>query len=156
MALDLQRGCPPSREGLIQRSRLIAKLRHDPDVPLLAIIAPAGYGKTSLLREWLGVEDRPSAWVTLKPRHNDPPKLLRDVAGALSEIEGFGATLVLDDLHELQHPDALLTVAEIAEPLPAGVQLALASRTEPPLQLGRLRAHHAVCELRSEDLSMDH
>jgi LuxR family maltose regulon positive regulatory protein len=160
MVLDLQRGRPPSRDGLIQRSRLIAKLRHDPDVPLLAIIAPAGYGKTSLLWEWLGMEDRPSAWVTLQPRHNDPLMLRRDVVGALGEVEGlgegFGAALVLDDFHELHHPDALLTVAEIAEHLPAGVQLALISRTEPPLQLGRLRAHHAICELRSEDLSMNH
>jgi LuxR family transcriptional regulator, maltose regulon positive regulatory protein len=158
MALDLQRGCPPSREGFIQRSRLIAKLRNDPDVPLIAIIAPAGYGKTSLLWEWLAQEDHsPGAWVTLKARHNDPCELRRDVEGALEEAEALdGAALVLDDLHELRHPDALLTLSELAEHLPAAVRLALASRTEPPLRLGRLRAQRAVCELRSEDLAMDH
>ncbi len=191
VALDQQRGCPPSRDGLIQRGRLLAVLRHDRGVPLITVVAPAGYGKTNLLWEWLAGEDRLSAWVTLRERHEDPLVLLREVAdalaqagllapavglldeldtvdpdifgavvpglcGAMAHIDG-GVVLVLDDLHLLDRsPQARRVVACILEHLPAGAQLALASRTEPSLRLGRMRAHRAVCELRFEDLSMDH
>ncbi len=191
VVLDRQRGCPPARDGLIQRPRLLAMLRHDPGVPLVAVLAPAGYGKTSLLGEWLEREDRLSAWVTLRARHADPVQLLREVADALAlagllvpavdlldemdaadpDIFGVvipglcnamahldrGVVLVLDDLHMLdESPPAQRVIAGILEHLPAGAQLALASRTEPRLRLGRMRAHRASCELRFDDLSMDH
>ncbi len=191
MVLDLQRGAPPSRDGLIQRTRLIDRLRQHHEAPLLAIVAPAGYGKTSLLWEWLGDDERPSAWLTLKPRHADPLQLLRELADTLaqagtltphpelldemqsSEPDVFGVLLpalsdaiaqlqpgvaiILDDLHTLDHhADALRVLAGIIERLPPGVQLVLASCTEPQLQLARLRAHHALRELRSHDLAMDH
>jgi LuxR family maltose regulon positive regulatory protein len=191
VVLERQRGCPPSREGLIQRTRLLARLGHDSDVPLLAVVAPAGYGKTNLLWEWLGREDRFSAWVTLGERHADPVLLLREIAdalalggllapavGLLNELDTddpdiFGAVipdlcdalahldrgvvLVLDDLHLIdESPPALRVLGGLLEHLPAGVQLALASRTEPPLHLGRMRVHRTICELRFEDLSMDH
>lgn len=191
MVLDLQHGAPPSRDGLIQRTRLIAKLRRHHEVPLLAIVAPAGYGKTSLLRGWLGDDDHLSAWLTLGPRHTDPAQLLREVVDTLAEAGSLtpapellgelhdpepdifgvllpdlgdalahldpGVAIVLDDLHALDHcPEAQRVVAGIVERLPPGVQIALASRTEPRLHLGRMRVQHAVCELRTEDLSMDH
>jgi LuxR family transcriptional regulator, maltose regulon positive regulatory protein len=196
MVLDLQRCALPSRDGLIHRTRLTAKLRRHHDVPLLALIAPAGYGKTSLLRECFagdddrsGDDDRPSAWLTLGPRHTDPTQLLREVmdtfgaAGALmpapelldelhnpdpvfgvlrsGPTDGIlprdsGGVVVLDDFHVLDHhPAALRVMAGIVEHLPPGVQVAVASRTEPQLHLGRMRAHHALCELRTEDLAMD-
>ena len=190
VVLERQRGCPPSRDGLIQRSRLLAMLRRDPGVPLLTLVAPAGYGKTSLLWEWIAHEERLSAWVTLGERHEDSLLLLREVADALAQagllapavdlldeldtadpdvygtvIPGLcdamahldrGVVVVLDDLHVLDNsPHARRVVAGILERLPAGAQLALASRTEPQLRLGRMRAHRAVCELRFADLAMD-
>src|ERR1700704_6598835 len=84
VVLDRQHGCPPSHDGLIQRPRLLARLRHDPGVPLLTLVAPAGYGKTSLLWEWLEREERLSAVVTLRARHADPVQLLREVSDALA------------------------------------------------------------------------
>ncbi len=154
MVLDLQRERPASRDGLVQRSRLVARLRSSREASLVAVIAPAGYGKTSLLREWLEAEGRSSVWITLGRRHNDPAHLLGDVEGAIADLDD-GDILVLDDLHVLDRADALGTMVEIAEHLPEGLRLALASRTEPPLRFGHLRAHHAVCELRLDDLAMD-
>jgi LuxR family maltose regulon positive regulatory protein len=188
MVLDVKRGRPPSRDGLIPRSRLIARLRHDEEVPLLAMIAPAGYGKTNLLWEWLSDERRSRAWLVLEEHHNDPIHLLQEIAGALEDVEPFPVAvsdslhvadsdvpgvvlsrilsalalrgrptaIVLDDAHVLTAPAALRIVGNLAERLPADSQLALASRTSPPLHLGRMRARGALLELRAEDLAMTH
>jgi LuxR family transcriptional regulator, maltose regulon positive regulatory protein len=188
MVLDVKRGRPPSRDGLIPRSRLIARLRHDEEVPLLTVIAPAGYGKTSLLWEWLSDDRRDGAWLVLEEHHNDPVHLLQEIAGALEDIEqlpvalfdslhvadpdipgvvlpcvlsalalrGRPTAIVLDDAHVLTAPAALRIVGSLAERLPADSQLALASRTVPPLHLGRMRARGALLELRAEDLAMTH
>jgi LuxR family transcriptional regulator, maltose regulon positive regulatory protein len=188
MVRDVKRGRPPSRDGLIPRSRLIARLRDDEEVPLLAVIAPAGYGKTSLLWEWLHDDRRAGAWLMLEEHHNDPVHLIQEIAGALEDIEplpsalfdslrvadpdisgvvlpcmasalavrGRPTAIVLDDAHVLSAPAALQTVGTLAERLPADSQLALASRTAPPLHLGRMRVRGALLELRVEDLTMTH
>jgi LuxR family transcriptional regulator, maltose regulon positive regulatory protein len=62
--------------------------------------------------------------------------------------------LVIDDLHSVTSPVALEVLRTVAEHLPAGAQLALASRTEPALSLGRMRAHRQLVELTRADLSM--
>jgi LuxR family maltose regulon positive regulatory protein len=151
MVLDVKRGRPPSRDGHLRRSRLVARLRQNSDVPLLAVVAPAGYGKTSLLWEWLAEDPRQGAWLALEDRHNEPALLLEEITHCLNDAP---CVIVLDDAHVLCAPAALQAVGSLAEHLPAGSQLALASRTAAPLSLGRLRAHRAVLELRSEDLAL--
>jgi len=49
------------------------------------VVAPAGYGKTTLLAQWAERDDRCVAWITLDRRDNDPVTLLRHVAAALEE-----------------------------------------------------------------------
>ena len=62
--------------------------------------------------------------------------------------------LALDDVHELNDPDSLSVVSTIADGLPPGSQLALASRSEPSLRLGRFRANRDLIELDAGDLAM--
>jgi LuxR family maltose regulon positive regulatory protein len=62
--------------------------------------------------------------------------------------------LVLDDFERIHSPLALSVVRSIFGALPSGSQLVVASRSEPALQIGKLRAHREVTELRSEDLVM--
>ena len=62
--------------------------------------------------------------------------------------------VVLDDLHHLNNPESLQPLAAIAERLPAGSVLAITSRQEPELPLGRLRARRLLVELRADDLKM--
>ena len=62
--------------------------------------------------------------------------------------------LALDDLHELSNPDSLSIVSTIGHGLPPGSQLALASRNEPTIRLGRFRANRDLIELDSGDLAM--
>ena len=50
------------------------------------MVAPGGYGKTTLLAQWAERDDRSFAWVSLDRRDNDPVVLLRHIAAAINEI----------------------------------------------------------------------
>jgi LuxR family maltose regulon positive regulatory protein len=62
--------------------------------------------------------------------------------------------LVLDDFHLVRSGKAVDQVLNLAEHLPEGSMVALASRNEPPIRHGRLRAHHLLVELEASDLVM--
>src|SRR4051794_8321997 len=157
---------PRLRGGLIGRPRLVRRLMTSPLASLALLVAPAGYGKTTLLSEWDSRDERPFGWVTLDDGDNDPERLLEhitcaldsiepirlDVFEALSEMEAH--VLVLDDAHVLHRPAALATLSAITQVLGPESQLALASRSDPRLPVGRLRAQRDVVELRTPDLAM--
>ncbi len=86
---------PDGRSGLtlpkahihtIPRKRLLA-LIDESGADIVSVIAGPGYGKTTLLRAWAERDPRPSAWVTLDDRDNDPAVLLADLAFALDRID---------------------------------------------------------------------
>lgn len=62
---------PPPRAGLVQRPRLTARLSAGLRVPLTLIVAPAGWGKTTLLTDWRAAppEGRPTRG---PPRKREP------------------------------------------------------------------------------------
>ncbi|MGC2374340.1 MAG: AAA family ATPase, partial [Solirubrobacteraceae bacterium] len=209
MSLAVRSGRRFSREGLVERPRLVAKLTSGRHMPLVSIVAPAGYGKTSLLADWTDRDERPSAWLELERGwHNEPVCLVREILAALDELLRAGAVLdgsdrgpavelalerlsslaavleeaepdahvtvevlpalattleawphpialVLDDAHSLTSTTALHAIATVAEHLPFGSQLVLASRTRLDLPLGRLRAHRALLELGVADMAME-
>lgn len=62
--------------------------------------------------------------------------------------------LILDELERIEAPGSLEIVAALVRGMPSGSQLAIASRIEPPLRLGRERANRRLIELRREDLTM--
>ena len=64
--------------------------------------------------------------------------------------------LVLDDAQLVQNEEAWAHVALVLENLPDGAQVVVASRIDPPLPLGRLRARGELLELRFDDLAFDH
>jgi LuxR family maltose regulon positive regulatory protein len=59
--------------------------------PLVTVLAGAGYGKTTLARQWLASERRPYAWVTLDRGDDDPVVFLRHVVRALHRVEPLPA-----------------------------------------------------------------
>jgi LuxR family maltose regulon positive regulatory protein len=87
MSLAVKSGRPLSREGLIQRPRLLGRLIDGRDTPLVLLAAPAGYGKTSLLADWAVQDERPSAWLSLEPWHDYPLELVRAIVASLEDIE---------------------------------------------------------------------
>ncbi len=77
---------PALRVGTVSRAGLVGRLASS-ELPVASVIAPAGYGKTTLLGEWAASDPRPFAWVALDKRDNDPSLLLAHVAAALGESE---------------------------------------------------------------------
>src|SRR4051812_10914840 len=77
---------PAIRPGVVPRSQLLARLRAARQVPTVAVVAPAGYGKTTLLALWARADDRPFAWLSLDRHDNDPIVLLTHLAVALDRI----------------------------------------------------------------------
>jgi LuxR family maltose regulon positive regulatory protein len=82
----------------VPRTRLLDLLEASSRTPVAAILAPPGYGKTTLLAQWAGHDPRAFGWLTIDRRDNDPAVLLRDLAAAFERIapgrallEGAGA-----------------------------------------------------------------
>ena len=71
----------------------------------------------------------------------------------VNELDSLGEiTLILDDFHRLSGVPARQSITWFVEHAPPGVQLVLASRTEPILPVAALRAHGELLELRADDL----
>jgi LuxR family maltose regulon positive regulatory protein len=81
---------PSARPGTIGRSSLIEKLARENSRPVVSVVAPAGYGKTTLLAQWAERNGQAFAWVQVDEQDNDPKVLLRYVAEALDAIEPVG------------------------------------------------------------------
>ena len=81
---------PLARPGTIRRSSLIERLAKDNSHPIVSVVAPAGYGKTTLLSQWAEADDQAFAWVSMDEADNDPKVLLAYVAEALDAVEPVG------------------------------------------------------------------
>lgn len=154
-------GARISSEGQIARPGLVRRLLEGLR-PLTVVVAPAGYGKTALLAEWAASEHRRFAWIEAT-RHEAEPRALREAIGdALRKIGVDRArprgdrpfVLVLDDAHLIGTAALRETVSSCLGWLPEGSTLALATRAEPDIGLGGLRARRMVTELRAGDLAM--
>jgi len=78
---------PPLRPGTVTRSFLIDQLRQSDSQPIVSVVAPSGYGKTTLLSQWAERNGRSFAWVSVDERDNDPKVLLSYVAEALDAVQ---------------------------------------------------------------------
>jgi hypothetical protein len=78
---------PPVRSRTVQRSSLIEKLTREETRPVISVVAPAGYGKTTLLSQWAERSEQAFAWVSVDERDNDPKVLLTYVAQALDAVQ---------------------------------------------------------------------
>ena len=101
---------PRSHRGLVPRPRLTERLDRGAASTLMIVSAPAGFGKTTLLAEWLAARSASpncegvAAWLSLDPADNDPATFWTYVVAALQTVApGVGEdTLTL--LHAPQPP----------------------------------------------------
>ena len=179
---------PGLRPDLVPRPRLAQRLDEGRGRGLVLACAPAGYGKTVLLAEWIRRGRHRVAWLSLDAGDNDPARFWRHAVAALdrarpgisermgpvlgpppplsfeplvtaliNEIAGQSDTaesllLVLDDYHVISSQLVHESLGFLLEHRPPGLQLALTSRSDPPLALARLRARGQLTELRAAEL----
>jgi LuxR family maltose regulon positive regulatory protein len=81
---------PSPRPNLVPRPHLIGKLNRalSLDHRLTLVSAPAGYGKTTLLSEWVTKIERPVAWLSLDEGDNDPVRFVAYLIAALQQVDG--------------------------------------------------------------------
>jgi LuxR family transcriptional regulator, maltose regulon positive regulatory protein len=143
----------PTRDGLVRRTTLVRGLAGSRDARLVVIVAPPGYGKSSLLSEWAEHDARPFVW--LAPDALESIDLTSTADAVLGDGDDRGEfVVVLDDAH-LAPPEIVRDLLELLlADLPDGATVAVSSRTEPPFPLGRLRARRALVEIRVPELAM--
>src|SRR6516165_3564195 len=81
---------PLVRPATIRRSSLVERLARGDDTSIVSVVAPAGYGKTTLLAQWAERNGQAFAWVSVDEADNDPKVLLSYVAEALDAVEPLG------------------------------------------------------------------
>lgn len=184
VVMDVRRTVAPGpRPGLVERTRLLDVLLASP-ASIATVVAPPGYGKTTLLAQlaeqlapqvaWVACDELPAdpvvLWTVilaalqpLAPSDWPAPSLLATSGGDLSAVPrlvaSFGlieepVSLVLDNAEAIRPRECWTALAELALRLPRGWRLAFGSREELPLPLSRLRLHERLLELRADDLAM--
>ena len=174
---------PEFGRGLVGRPLLVERLVGS-GAAVVVVAAPAGYGKTTLLAEWAGRDERCFAWLTASESQSDPVRLVGDVARALDSVDGLAAgewellaggdlegellpglaavmlgrrrpfVLVVDDAHHLGGEGAGRVLSVLVDHVPDGSQLVLSSRVEPALGLGRLQAHRRLVRVGVAELTL--
>ena len=187
MLLATKLHVPGSRSGMVPRPRLAEALDEGLSRGLVLVCAPAGYGKTVLLADWVRRGRRPVGWLSLDGGDNDPARFWRHAVAALDRAcPGIGqrvgallgppappsfdplvtalvneladqrgadeVLLVLDDYHVIGSPPVHDSLGFLIEHRPPVLRLVLASRSDPPLALARLRASGQLAELRAAEL----
>ena len=109
---------PRSRRGLVPRPRLSQRLDRGIASTVMLVSAPAGFGKTTLLTEWLAAgpaapaDQRAAAWLSLDRGDNDPVSFWAYVIAALRTVASGVGESALALLHAPQPPpiETVLTV----------------------------------------------
>jgi LuxR family maltose regulon positive regulatory protein len=175
---------PEARANLVTRSRLVARLAEGLRLGrrLTLVSAPPGFGKTTLIREWIGVTERRVAWLSVDEGDNDTARFLRYVIAALAQADdrvgrallgsspsaspqellialindlagtGTDLLLVLDDYHSISEFAVHDLVAFLLANQPPGFHVVIGTREDPPLPLARMRARDQVIEIRERAL----
>lgn len=139
------------RGGIVRRTALTRRLCSVGGGAVLVLVAPAGYGKSTLLSTWEALDERPFLWLHVEdPTTQRPGVSLASLLGAQKR----DAVLVLDDAHSVPPAAVREVVRGALRELAPGSTVVLSSRSEVALPLGRLRANRAIVELGVEDLRM--
>jgi LuxR family maltose regulon positive regulatory protein len=78
---------PPPQPIVVTRPRLFQQLDEGLQRKLTLISAPAGFGKTTLISEWVAGREQPIAWLSLDEGDNDPVRFLTYLVAALQALE---------------------------------------------------------------------
>ena len=89
---------PGARPGVVPRPHLVAELETGLQAgrALSLVCAPAGFGKTTLIREWVAGSKLPVAWITVDEADDDPTTFLTYLIAALNQLDSRIGQAVLE------------------------------------------------------------
>ena len=173
---------PPLRPLQVNRPRLLQKLNQGLQRKLTLVSASAGFGKTTVVADWLQQIASAHGWLALDGVDNDPARFMTYFVAALQTIDanlGQGVVsqpqlpslqpfmvglinaltavsqpiiLVLDDYHNIQNPLIHDALTFLIENQPPQLHLVVTTREDPPFPLPRLRMRSQLVEVRQQDL----
>src|SRR5260370_19341339 len=119
MRVGTQANMPLLGSRLVNRNHLIERLQQGIEAPLMLISAPAGFGKTTLLAQWLSESGRDAAWLSLELEDNEPMRFLSSLIAALQTLDHHLGSSALALLHTTPPappppPDAVLAQLAVA------------------------------------------
>jgi DNA-binding SARP family transcriptional activator len=153
---------------LVDRRRVLQRIRRSA-VPLIALVAPAGYGK-SYIAQRIARED--PHWATIDAAAVADagafaqalaqwPPLAAGEGGLAGIVTGWNRyaepiTLIVDNLDAATSPDVLEAVAELISARPQSGKIIMCARRALPFELSDLAAPHLIATVRADDLRFDH
>ena len=182
---------PPVPPELVSRPRLLERLEAGLHRRATLVSAPAGFGKTTLLSQWVHQSGKASrtrlrcGWLSLDNGDNEPVRYWTYFLAALQTIEpGMGQSamhlleapqspafelflthmindiatssegfaLILDDYHAIENVAIHNGMTYLLEHMPPRMHLVIATRTDPPLPLARLRGRGQLNVFSAADL----
>jgi LuxR family maltose regulon positive regulatory protein len=174
---------PAQRPGSIPRTALVNRLRATSATPVVTLVAPAGYGKTTVLAQWAERDDRSFAWIVCEEgddtlrlcvriasvlgqtglpedsvvasirARRSPGPALRDLGAAFTSLRR-PVVLALDGVHNLRSKACADVLAALALDVPKGSTVVLAGRSLPRGPVARLRARGDLYEVGIEELAL--
>jgi len=168
---------PPPRLDAVARPLLAARLEDGLRLGhrLTLLSAPAGFGKTTLIREWIDAMERQVGWLSADEGDNDAARFLRYLMASfgeellpstpsaspqelvvpfLNDLDTMGSDLllVIDDYHLIRDFSVHDLVSFVLENQPRNLHVVIATREDPPLPLARMRAREQLTEIRERAL----
>jgi LuxR family maltose regulon positive regulatory protein len=174
---------PRRRPDVVRRPRLNALIDASVGGKGTLIAAPAGYGKTTLVVDWLQTSDFAAVWLSLDPWDAELPAFARAISSAIggrfdaevalgderfwnpriiatvlinaiAEQDDY-TVIVLDDIHAVESSaEVMEAVGYLLERAPENLHIVMTSRTRPPVpSLARLMARREVASVGAGDLA---
>ncbi|MBA54944.1 MAG: hypothetical protein CMK89_10870 [Pseudomonadales bacterium] len=177
MLLKTKFYAPPIRDDAILRQRLLMRLGQPAKGQLTLFHAPAGYGKTTLAKQWLDTLGCSHSWLSLDYQDNDPQRFWRYVSFALDRPlpqdeqklppedhivrllnhwqqmdDSVLQVLVMDDFHCIQDDAVLEQVSWFLDRLPPSLHVVITSRSQPLIHIPRRRVQQKLTEITAQEL----
>lgn len=102
--LDSKTKVPHAPQEAVKRQRLFDLLQYNASRKLTIVRAPAGYGKTTLLSQWMSQFDEPVVWLSIDATDNDPIRFWKYVIRTVSDVLTKESDSKLQSLFNGQSP----------------------------------------------------
>lgn len=166
---------PPAMGApFVARTRLVERFEQAAGARLTVVQAPAGFGKTTLLRHIYDIfraDGCTIAWMTIDAGDNDLDRFMTCLGQAFQQLQGNAAgeedgfdliraiestplpfLLILDEFEHLHNPAAMSVLEQMVDLLGPQQRIVIGSREQPMLSMGRLRARQQLLEIDAAQL----